>query len=163
MYGSTSEHFFEKLGRKIWLTLACVPGYRGHIDNEEANLVARDGRSEALFGPVRTILWLKKASSINRINKSMLNNSQEWWNNSPRQIQATKFIGFQWLSKLTEHLVNQLSQNQKHTTMREGLFKGHFGINNTTFCICWIKLIGTQENHVTKSVFKFSIFSAKQM
>lgn len=113
-----------ELGNQNRVTLAWVPGHKGHKGNEKADELAREGASKALIGP-EPFCGVAKPCIRAAINEWVQNKSLEWWRNLPGQRQAKEFIKGR-SAKFTEDL---LSLNRKAIRIIVGLLTGHCRLN----------------------------------
>ena len=114
----------NELGRHKKVTLAWVPGHKGHQGNEKADELARQGSSMAFVGP-EPFCGIAKAVVRQAINKWMELKSRTWWKNIPGLRQAKQFIKEQ-APKVTADL---LSKDRKSVRAIVGLLTGHCRLN----------------------------------
>ncbi|KAJ8919400.1 hypothetical protein NQ315_016493 [Exocentrus adspersus] len=114
----------QELGSQNKLTLAWVPGHKGHKGNEEADRLAREGAGRALIGP-EPFCGIAKTHVRASIDEWMDGKSWEWWRKLPQQRQAKMFIKGR-SARLTDDL---LGQNRKAIRIIVGLLTGHCRLN----------------------------------
>ena len=113
-----------ELGSQNEVTLAWVPGHKGHKGNEKADELAKEGASKALIGP-EPFCGVAKPCIRSSINDWLQNKSLEWWRSFPHQRQAKEFIK-ERSAKFTEDL---LRQNRKAIRIIVSLLTGHCRLN----------------------------------